>query len=224
MRSDGTDHVPTVPTPDQSDDLGRRVRHWRERVGMTRQDLATRAGMPMWYLEDLEMQRTSSPSVGAAERLAAALNLPTAELLGVNVDSVSARAPARPSLLVEIGADRSWQLIGDSGVGRIVFDSEDGPVALPVNYVVSNHDILLRTNEDTVIAKIKADERVGFEVDHIDDAMSDGWSVVIQATCEHLGRARTTGVQVDPWAGGQRDHWIRLRSHSIVGRAITGEA
>jgi nitroimidazol reductase NimA-like FMN-containing flavoprotein (pyridoxamine 5'-phosphate oxidase superfamily) len=134
-------------------------------------------------------------------------------------------APAvRQPHLVALEPDRSWDLLGKSGVGRIVFNSDDGPIALPVNYAVSNHDILLRTDVDTVIAKINTDERVSFEADHIDDATSKGWSVVVQASCEHLGADCKIGevfdVRVDPWAGGRREHWIRLRTRSIDGRAI----
>ena len=207
-------------------DLGRRVRFWRERAGRSREDLAARAGMSAGYLEYLESQPGGHPSSSAIARLAGALDTSVTELLGGNVDRapgtgvVSARRPH----LVDLGPEQSWARLGSAGVGRIVFDSDDGPVALPVNYAVANESILLRTAKDTAIARIPSDSKVSFEVDHIDDAMAAGWSVLVHATCEHLDAAQVAqiaeGVSPEPWAGGSREHWLRLRSRSIDGRSI----
>ncbi|MCU1492145.1 MAG: hypothetical protein JWM85_3550 [Acidimicrobiaceae bacterium] len=228
MNHDKRDAVSLSETPTLRGDLGRRVRYWRERAKMTPEELAEQSGMSAGYLEYLETAPTAQPPMNAVARIAVALGTSTAELLGGNVERSSGSAPAvRQPHLVVLEPDRNWTLLCKSGVGRIVFNAADGPVALPVNYAVSNHDIFLRTDEDTVIAKIDADERVSFEADHIDDAMSKGWSVVVQASCEHLGADCKIDdifdVRVDPWAGGRRQHWIRLRARSIAGRAIEAD-
>jgi len=89
---------------------------------------------------------------------------------------------------------------------------------------VANVSILLRTAEDTAIARITSDSKVSFEVDHIDDALGAGWSVLVYATCEHLDAAEVARaadvLPLEPWAGGSRDRWLRLRSRSVVGRSI----
>jgi hypothetical protein len=67
---------------------------------------------------------------------------------------------------------------------------------------------------------------VTFEIDRIDDAFSEGWSVLA------LGRARTVTDADDvrrltehafstPWAGGPREEWIRIDTLSLTGRRIT---
>jgi transcriptional regulator with XRE-family HTH domain len=205
-------------------DLGRRVRFWRERAGRSREDLAARAGMSSGYLEYLESQPGSLPSSSAIARLAGALDTSVTELLGGNVERApGAGLAARRPRLVDLGPEQSWARLGSAGVGRIVFDSDDGPIALPVNYSVANESIFLRTAEDTAIARIPSDSKVSFEVDHIDDALGAGWSVLVYATCEHLDDAevaRAADVALEPWAGGSRDHWLRLRSRSVVGRSI----
>jgi transcriptional regulator with XRE-family HTH domain len=206
-------------------DLGRRVRFWRERAGRSREDLAARAGMSAGYLEYLESQPGSMPSSSAIARLASALDTSVTELLGGNVERApGSGAAARHPHLVELRPEQSWSRLGSAGVGRIVFDSSDGPVALPVNYAVANETILLKTAKDSAIARIPAGSKVSFEVDHIDDAMATGWSVLVYATCQHLDDAeaalRTEALSLDPWAGGTREHWVRLRYRSIVGRSI----
>ena len=185
--------------------------------------------MSVGYLEYLESQPGSLPSSSAIARLAGALETTVTELLGGN----SAQAPGagqatRRPRLTELGPEQSWSRLGAVGVGRIVFDSDDGPVALPVNYAASNESILVRTAADSPIAQIVSNSKVSFEVDHIDDAMSAGWSVLIYANCEHLDADDAdriaAGVSLAPWAGGSREHWLRLRVRSIVGRSIVTQA
>ena len=206
-------------------DLGRRVRFWRQRAGLSQADLAGRAGMSAGYLEYLESQPGSLPSSSAIARLAGALQTTVMELLGGNSERAPGigRATRRPRL-IDLGPEQSWSRLGSAGVGRIVFDSDDGPVALPVNYAASNESILVRTAEDSPIAQIASNSKVSFEVDHIDDAMSAGWSVLIYANCEQLDAAEAEriaeGVSLLPWAGGSREHWLRLHVRSIVGRSI----
>jgi transcriptional regulator with XRE-family HTH domain len=206
-------------------DLGRRVRFWRERSGQSRDELAARAGMSAGYLEYLESQPGSLPSSSAIARLAGALNTSVTELLGGNADRApGSGAAARRPHLVDLGPEQSWARLGSAGVGRIVFDSDDGPVALPVNYAVVEESVLLRTAADSAIARIPSQSKVSFEVDQIDEAMALGWSVLVYATCEHLELAEVAtlaeGERPEAWAGGSREHWLRLRSRSIVGRSI----
>jgi hypothetical protein len=191
---------------------------------LTRRDLADRAELPAWYVEYLETEPTARPSARSIASVALALGIPAGELLDGGVDQ--SMLSDRPTHLVEVGLDQCWQRLADSGIGRIVFDAEEGPVALPVNYALSRHDILFRTSEDSVIAKIKTGACVGFEVDCINEEIGTGWSIFVQATCEHLGREHDgrLEVQVDPFVGGQRGHWICLRSHSIAGRLIEADA
>jgi transcriptional regulator with XRE-family HTH domain len=223
--------VPAAPAQplELPSDLGRRVRFWRERSGRSRADLAARAGMSAGYLQYLETQPVSLPSSSAIARLAGALDTSVTELLGGNVDRApGAGAAVRRPRLVDLGPEQSWARLGSTGIGRIVFDSDDGPIALPVNYAVVNESILLRTAEDTAIARIPSDSKVSLEVDQIDDALGAGWSVLVYATCEHLGAAEAAheaeAVVLVPWAGGPRDHWLRLRSRLVVGRSIASSS
>ncbi|WP_238194244.1 pyridoxamine 5'-phosphate oxidase family protein, partial [Methylobacterium frigidaeris] len=53
-----------------------------------------------------------------------------------------------------------------------------------------------------------------FEVDHIDDAFSRGWSVLVVGAADALTEPREVAVleneagTVTPWAGGERDLWV----------------
>ncbi|MGH3025504.1 MAG: pyridoxamine 5'-phosphate oxidase family protein, partial [Gaiellaceae bacterium] len=65
---------------------------------------------------------------------------------------------------------------------------------------------------------------VSFEVDHIDEAMSEGWSVLITGRAQLVDDPaeldRLVQLGVEPWPGGHRDAVIRVVTEAISGRAI----
>lgn len=63
--------------------LGRNVRRLRDEAGLSQEQLAFDAGMKRSYLSDLE-RGVRNPSVRAVGRLAAALNVPAADLLKID--------------------------------------------------------------------------------------------------------------------------------------------
>ncbi|WP_433570159.1 pyridoxamine 5'-phosphate oxidase family protein [Streptomyces sp. CA-251247] len=65
-----------------------------------------------------------------------------------------------------------------------------------------------------------------FEVDHIDDVMSEGWSVLAVGTARavtapHAVRRLNELAHSAPWAGGgDRTLWVALAPRRITGRRI----
>jgi hypothetical protein len=117
-----------------------------------------------------------------------------------------------------------WTLIAPGGIGRIGFGTPSGPVILPVNYVVVAGAIVLRTRRGTLIEG-HAYEKVAFEVDHMDDALRQGWSVLVSGQAHavlqptELRRLRAE-VALLPWPTGQREVWIRVVPVKITGRKM----
>ncbi|MEV8636449.1 pyridoxamine 5'-phosphate oxidase family protein [Streptosporangium sp. NPDC051023] len=219
-----TDHTRTPG------DLGRRIAQRRESLGLSREQLAGRARIDSGYLGYLE-ENAASPSAGTVDRLAAALETSSEELLGAAVEPSPehSRVPAPPRL-EKLDADECVRLVSPGGVGRVAFDSPTGPLILPVNYVMHDGAVLLRTafggpldrNLRTGVEGV--DFKVAFEVDHIDEARRQGWSVLIRGAAHHISsereRAAVTTVDVDPWAGGERELYIRITPVEISGRRI----
>ena len=103
-------------------------------------------------------------------------------------------------------------------------DTPDGPTILPLNYTVIDGAVLFRTAPDAVPATAVG-AHVAFEVDHIDEALSQGWSVLIRGfaravTDPDAVRRLTELAYSGPWAGGERDVWVRLEPAEITGRRI----
>lgn len=60
----------------------------------------------------------------------------------------------------------------------------------------------------------------------MDERLSQGWSVLISGTAERVDdpaavRALAARAATEPWAGGDRPLWIRVRPGNVTGRRIT---
>jgi len=105
----------------------------------------------------------------------------------------------------------------------LVFLAERGPVALPVNFRFLGGEIVFRTDPAGPLAAA-ADATVSFEVDHIDEAMSEGWSVLVSGSARRIDDprelARLARLGIEPWAGGKREAIMRVEPTQISGRSI----
>jgi nitroimidazol reductase NimA-like FMN-containing flavoprotein (pyridoxamine 5'-phosphate oxidase superfamily) len=125
------------------------------------------------------------------------------------------------------------RLIAPGGIGRLVFAGRWDLTVLPVNYKLHDGAILFRTaqdgatDEDLRTGIANADYRVAFEIDDFDMQAREGWSVLIQGPAHHLDsdeeRADALALGVEPWPGGQREHFIQIRPARITGRRIRRE-
>ncbi|MEV5955370.1 pyridoxamine 5'-phosphate oxidase family protein [Streptomyces sp. NPDC051987] len=207
-------------------DVGRRVAAERRRQGLSRAETARRARMAPDYLAYLEEQ-PADPSVAALIRLAAALGTSVTDLRGggMALPPGQGRALLHPRLR-DLDEKECRALLSTHGVGRIAVAGSDGrPAVVPVNYEVVDDAIVFRTAPGSVPAAAVETE-VAFEVDHVDEAMSQGWSVLAvgpasavtdpETVSGLVGRAHTT-----PWPGGVREMWVSIRPTSLTGRRIT---
>ena len=76
--------------------IGERVKRWREEKGISAAELARRAGISKGYLSELENDRVNSPrpSADVLYRLATALDVTVADLLGKKVQPADREVPA----------------------------------------------------------------------------------------------------------------------------------
>ncbi|WP_316770638.1 pyridoxamine 5'-phosphate oxidase family protein [Streptomyces sasae] len=207
-------------------DIGRRVAAERRRQGLSRAETAHRARMAPDYLTYLEEQ-PADPSAATLIKLAATLGTSVTALSGGGMDLPpgQGRALLHPRLR-DLGTEECRALLATHGVGRIAVSSSDGrPAIVPVNYEVVDDAIVFRTAPDSVAASA-AETEVAFEVDHVDEALSQGWSVLAVGpasivTEPEAVRGLARHAHTTPWAGGVREMWVSIRPTSLTGRRIT---
>jgi len=122
------------------------------------------------------------------------------------------------------------RLISPGGIGRIAYQGRFGPAVLPVNFKLDDGAILFRTaghgplDEDLDTGIAGAEYRVAFEVDDIDPAARQGWSVLLQGPAHHIqpGPEREWALKADlePWPEGERELFVRITPSRITGRRI----
>jgi nitroimidazol reductase NimA-like FMN-containing flavoprotein (pyridoxamine 5'-phosphate oxidase superfamily) len=132
----------------------------------------------------------------------------------------------RPELQ-ELSADDCYRLLATQQIGRLGVNAEHYPLIFPVNYVLDRSGVIvIRTGAGTKL--VAADHaNVTFEVDEIDQRTRSGWSVLVRGLAEEVTSEhklelieRTQASGVEPWAPGDRGHWLRLIPHAISGRRI----
>lgn len=206
-------------------DLGRRTARRRQELGLTRADVADRAGMAPEFVDFIETQPTALPQA-SLNRLAAALETTPLELLGSGQGRPPGRrsAGARPKLR-ELSPRECWNLIAPGGIGRIAATTNEGPIVLPVNFIVDYASVVIRTTAYGVIGRIAPASELAFEVDRLDEEMRAGWSVLLVGWMERIDdpddvAALVASHQFEAWAGGVRNLLLRIRPRRVTGRRI----
>jgi nitroimidazol reductase NimA-like FMN-containing flavoprotein (pyridoxamine 5'-phosphate oxidase superfamily) len=208
-----------------SGDVGRRIIERQQELKLSTAQLAERAGMAPDYLEYLEHTPTAEPPKSALLRIAEALKMSASELLGGEQGQAQGQTrAAREPHLSDIKDSECRELLSEGGIGRVVFRAEGRPVAFPVNFKTLDDDVIFRSRQDGEVGAIPYEEPVSFEVDRIDDAMSEGWSVLATGTV-HQVRAddqlrKVEALGIEPWAGAERHAYFRLAVTSLTGRRI----
>ncbi|MEV0241504.1 pyridoxamine 5'-phosphate oxidase family protein [Streptomyces sp. NPDC050674] len=207
-------------------DLGRRITQRRTELGLSRQETAAQAGMAPAYLQYLEERPTADPGAGTLLRLAGALKTTVGHLTGGDSQLPPGLGQAgRTPRFTELTETECRSLLSTHGVGRLAVPADSGPVVVPVNYSVVDGEILFRTAPGTAPAQA-AGQRVAFEVDRIDEAFSEGWSVLVRgparAVTDEEEAARLAALAYStPWAGGRRELLLRIEPVAVTGRRIT---
>jgi nitroimidazol reductase NimA-like FMN-containing flavoprotein (pyridoxamine 5'-phosphate oxidase superfamily) len=122
------------------------------------------------------------------------------------------------------------RLIAVGGVGRIGYTGRFGPTILPVNYALHEGTILFRTGQHSPLGEDlrtgieHAESKVAFEIDETNAATREGWSVLVQGSAHLVDseaeRASIVRSGAEPWAGGEKELFVRIIPNRITGRRI----
>lgn len=125
----------------------------------------------------------------------------------------------------ELDAEQCWSLLGASGVGRFAFVHEGRVAVYPVGYLVYGGAVHFRTSPDGTVANSLPQDGAALQVDAMQPAIQAGWSVLASGRAEIVEDAGELtdlfGRMVDePWAGGVRDTFVRIRPDQLSGRRV----
>lgn len=115
--------------------------------------------------------------------------------------------------------------LNEQVIGRVSWSGAEGIQTLPVTYAVREQGIVFRTAPYGILAELREEHHVAFEIDQFDTASRTGWSVVVH------GRSRAVADVGDlvelwrandpvPWAPGTRNLFIAISLDHVSGRAV----
>jgi nitroimidazol reductase NimA-like FMN-containing flavoprotein (pyridoxamine 5'-phosphate oxidase superfamily) len=134
----------------------------------------------------------------------------------------------RPRQTLELTRAESWQLLGSVSLGRVVFTQHAMPAIRPVNHLVDDETIIVRSHlGSAIVARAGADEGavVCYEADELDPVRHTGWSVIATGMARLVRdpEAVTRYEQLlEPWAAGRMDYVIAIKPQIITGIRLVG--
>lgn len=114
-----------------------------------------------------------------------------------------------------------WDLVGGAEIGRLAVSVGRHPDIFPVNHVVDGHTLVFRTAEGTKFSALFVDHDVAFEVDGVDPAAGEAWSVVIKGRALEIpvyDMPDDAAAWRFPWGTSRRSRYVRITPDEISGR------
>ncbi|CAL9649365.1 pyridoxamine 5'-phosphate oxidase family protein [Streptomyces sp. enrichment culture] len=134
-----------------------------------------------------------------------------------------------PRQSVELDTVEALRLLGSVSLGRIVFTQHALPMIRPVNHVLDDGDIVIRTHAGSALTSRARHTDgsavvVAYEADAIDPGTHLGWSVVVTGYArlitdrKELARYRAL---LHPWVQQTMDYAVRIRPDLVTGIRLT---
>ncbi len=159
--------------------------------------------------------------------MAHALQTTPLVLQGGDIDRPPGHGRAgRHPVLTSLTLEQCQAHLAVGGVGRIVYSTARGPTAVPVNFEYTQGQIVISTGISKA-SVLESAGSVGFEVDRIDEGMSEGWSVLATGPARRIDDPdecqRLSSLDLEVWAGGNRHVLIGIAPTELTGRVIIHE-
>lgn len=123
-----------------------------------------------------------------------------------------------------LSVETCLSLLEQHRLGRLGVVDDEGPLVLPVNYVLDRGSVVLRSDPGLKLDLANQHAAAAFEIDGVDHTRRLGWSVVVRGRLTQVTdadeRERLSSQGLAPYVGGDKAHLLRLDSRSISGRRI----
>jgi nitroimidazol reductase NimA-like FMN-containing flavoprotein (pyridoxamine 5'-phosphate oxidase superfamily) len=124
-----------------------------------------------------------------------------------------------------LSTDECRRRLESGTVGRVAWNTVDGPQILPVTYKVHHDAVVFRTAAYGPLADLRHVRRVAFEIDSFDAESKTGWSVLVSGQSRAAAKADElvdlwSHADPAPWAPGTRNLFIEITLDQVSGRSI----
>jgi len=119
-----------------------------------------------------------------------------------------------------------WNLLSGTSLGRVVFSMRALPAIRPVNHLIEEHTIIIRSHLGSAITgHTSVGAVVCYEADEIDCVRHTGWSVTATGTARLVTDPAAVSryeQALKPWIAGPTDQVIAITPGMITGTRLAG--
>jgi uncharacterized protein len=130
--------------------------------------------------------------------------------------------PSRESETLTVA--ECWRRLASVPVGRVVFTEGGLPAVHPVNFVVHERSVVIRTGPGSKLDAARRGDVLAFEADHIDPEARTGWSVLVVGHAAVVGDVDRLVAVLDPrhrpWVHGRGLHVMEVAGERVTGRRL----
>ena len=129
---------------------------------------------------------------------------------------------------VGLAESECWRLLGSVSLGRVVFTQHALPAIRPVNHLVDDQVVIIRSHLGAAMVGRAARGEgtvVCYQADDIDAVRHTGWSVVATGIARLLRDPAVIAQYqqlLEPWAAGRMDYVIAVEPQVITGLRLVG--
>lgn len=128
--------------------------------------------------------------------------------------------------LESLPREESLRLLGSTSLGRVVFTRFALPAVRPVNHIVEDGKIIIRTHLGSAIASAihGTGTVVAYEADMIGPDDHLGWGVIVVGRASRVtdpGEINRYQQALRPWVSGDRDEVITITAEMVDGFQLT---
>jgi hypothetical protein len=148
----------------------------------------------------------------------------TVEVCARKRDRDGLGAPVNGTGMEDLSRAECLDLLGSVPFGRLVYTRHALPAVEPVNFALTNDEIVIRAGAGGKLAAAARGDVVAFEADDLDTVTRSGWSVTV------IGRSRQASdpgeisrlhsLPLVSWALGEKDHFICIGIDIMNGRRL----
>lgn len=111
--------------------------------------------------------------------------------------------------------------LAGGGVGLLALPGDGAPILRPVNFLVHEGRIVLRTGEGRILEAARRALPASFAISEVDRFEHSGWSVVVTGKlAEQPALGASSAPAIRPWARAEKAHLVALSIDELSGRRI----